>query len=45
MDFLNQREGGMVFYQAFITSPLRCTIMHYRNRKKMHEFEEIKTKL
>ncbi len=25
MDFLNHREGGMVFYQVFLLSPLQCT--------------------
>jgi hypothetical protein len=24
MDFLNHREGGMVFYQVFLLSPLQC---------------------
>jgi hypothetical protein len=26
MDFLNRREGGMVFYQVFLLSPLQCTV-------------------
>ncbi len=26
MDFLNHREGGMVFYQVFLLSPLQCTV-------------------
>jgi hypothetical protein len=26
MDFLNHREGGMVFYQFFLLSPLQCTV-------------------
>jgi len=25
MDFLNYREGGMVFCQGFLLSPLQCT--------------------
>ncbi len=25
MDFLNHREGGMVFYHCFLLSPLQCT--------------------
>jgi hypothetical protein len=25
MDFLNHREGDMVFYQVFLISPLQCT--------------------
>jgi hypothetical protein len=24
MDFLNHREGRMVFYQVFLLSPLQC---------------------
>jgi hypothetical protein len=27
MDFLNHREGGMVFYQVFLHSPLQCTVI------------------
>jgi hypothetical protein len=26
MDFLNHREGGMVFYQVFLLSPIQCTV-------------------
>jgi hypothetical protein len=26
MDFLNQRERGMVFCKAFLLSPLQCTV-------------------
>jgi hypothetical protein len=26
MDFLNHGEGGIVFYQAFLLSPLQCTV-------------------
>jgi hypothetical protein len=26
MDFLNRREGGMVFYRGFLHSPFKCTI-------------------
>jgi hypothetical protein len=26
MDFLNHMEGGMVFYQVFLLSPLQCTV-------------------
>jgi hypothetical protein len=32
MDFINHREGGMVFYQVFLL---------YRNCKRLREFEEI----
>jgi hypothetical protein len=28
MDFLNHREGGMVFYQVFLLSPLQCTVVN-----------------
>jgi hypothetical protein len=31
MDFLNHREGGEVFYQVFLLSPLQCTLTHCRN--------------
>ncbi len=26
MDFLNHREGCMVFYQVFLLSPIQCTV-------------------
>ncbi len=26
MDFLNHREGGVIFYQIFLLSPLQCTV-------------------
>ena len=26
MDFLNHREGGVVFSQTFLLSPLQCTV-------------------
>jgi hypothetical protein len=26
MGFLNHREGGKVFYQVFLLSPLHCTV-------------------
>ncbi len=41
MDFLKHGEGGVVFYQVFLLSPLQCTVTHYRNCKRLHEFEEI----
>jgi hypothetical protein len=25
-DFLNHREGGVVFYQVFLLSPLQCPV-------------------
>ncbi len=34
MNFLNHTEGGMVFYQLFLLSPLQCTVT-VRNRKKL----------
>jgi hypothetical protein len=36
MDFLNHREGDMVFYQVFFFSL-------YRNYKRLREFEEIES--
>jgi hypothetical protein len=41
MDFLNHREGGVVFYQVFLLSPLKCTVTHFRNLKRLREFQEI----
>ncbi len=26
MDFFNHGEGGVVFYQVFLHSPLQCTV-------------------
>ncbi len=40
MNFLNHREGGVVFYQLFLLSPFQCTVT-VRNRKNLCEFEEI----
>ncbi len=37
VDFLNHREGGMVFYQV-------SSFLLNRNCKKLHEFEEIDLK-
>jgi hypothetical protein len=34
MDFLNHREGGMVFYQV-------SSFLLYRNCKRLREFKEI----
>jgi hypothetical protein len=42
MDSLNYREGDVVFYQFILLSPLQCTVTHYRNCKRLREFEEIK---
>ncbi len=41
MDFLNHREGGMVFYQVFLFSPLQCTVTDSRNCERLRELEEI----
>jgi hypothetical protein len=29
MDFLNHREGGMVFYKFFLLSPLQCMYSNF----------------
>jgi hypothetical protein len=39
VNFLSHREGGTVFYQRFLFSPLQCTVTA-RNCKKLCEFEE-----
>jgi hypothetical protein len=41
--FLNHNEGGMVFYQVSLLSPLQCTVtqLYCRNCKRLREFEEI----
>jgi hypothetical protein len=44
MDFLNHKEGGMVFYQFFLLSPLQSTAT-VEIHKKLHEFEEIHKRL
>ncbi len=41
MDFLNHREGGMVFFQVFLLSPLQCTVINWRNCERLLEFEEM----
>jgi hypothetical protein len=48
MDFLYQREGGMVFYHIFLLSPLQCTVEKLKRfcefeEKRLREFEEIET--
>ncbi len=35
MDFLNHREGGMVFYQIFHLSPLQCTVSELKKLKEV----------
>ncbi len=37
MDFLNQKEGGMLF----LLSPLPCTVTNWKNCNRLREFEEI----
>ncbi len=32
MDFLNHREGQMLFYQVFLLSPLQCTVAWISSR-------------
>ena len=41
MDFLDQREGVVIFYQVFLLLPLQCTVTNNRNFKRLREFEEI----
>jgi hypothetical protein len=43
--FLNHWEGGVVCYQVFLLSPLQCTVTHYKNCKRLREFEEIEISL
>jgi hypothetical protein len=49
MDFLNHREGVMVFYQVFIFSLVQCPVTLCKRlrefeemSKRLREFEEIK---
>jgi hypothetical protein len=39
MDFLNHREGGVVFYQ--VSSFLLYSVQNSRNCKRLREFDEI----
>ena len=43
MDFFDHRDGGVVLYKFFLLSPLQCTATHYRNCKRLREFEEYKS--
>jgi hypothetical protein len=48
MDFLNHREGGMVFYRVFFLSPLQCTVTSnfpVEIHKRLGEFEKIHKRL
>jgi hypothetical protein len=38
MEFLNHKEGRMVFYQVFLLSP---TVTNCINSKRLQELEEI----
>ncbi len=31
----------MVFYEVFLLSPLKCTVTHCKNFKRLREFQEI----
>jgi hypothetical protein len=43
MDFLNHREGGMVFYQISLLSPVQSTVTEtVEICKSLCEFEEIR---
>ncbi len=39
MDFLKHREGGMVFYQAFLLSPLQCTVETVRGCVSLKKYK------
>jgi hypothetical protein len=41
MDFLNHREGSLVFFQVYLLSPFLCTETELRNCKRLREFEEM----
>jgi hypothetical protein len=42
MDFSNHREGGMIFYQVVLLSPLQCKVTElYVKYIKGLKFEEI----
>ncbi len=43
MDFLNHREEGVVLYQVFLHSPVRCTVTQCRNCARLREFEEMES--
>jgi hypothetical protein len=45
MDFLNHGEGGIVFYQVFLLSPLQHTVITVEICKKFYELEEIRKRL
>ncbi len=40
-DFLNHREGGKVFYQIFLLSPLQCAATNCINYRRLREYGEI----
>ncbi len=39
MDFLNHREGGMIFYQVFLLSPLQCTVETVRGCVSLKKYK------
>jgi hypothetical protein len=49
MDFFNHREGGMVFYQVILLSPLQCTVETVRGcvslKKKNSQYKAVKVNL
>jgi hypothetical protein len=46
MDFLNHGEGGMVFYQVFLLSPLQCMVTEpVEIGKRLCGFEEMHKRL
>jgi hypothetical protein len=46
MDFLNNREGGKVFYQVFLLSPLLCMVTEpVEIGKRLCGFKEIHKRL
>ena len=42
MDFLNHREGGMVFYQDFLLSPLQCTVTELKTVRGCVSLKKLK---
>ncbi len=46
MDFLKNRDEGMVFYQVFHLFSFQCTLYsNFTECKRFHEFEEIRKML
>jgi hypothetical protein len=38
MNFLNHREGSMLFYRVFLLSPFQCTVTNWRFCKRLRGF-------